>query len=143
MTAAMPTDAGTWWLRMALGDLAAARALLEAQGVAPRQAACLAQQAAEKALKACIALQGSEPPTTQDLLFLLQRAPGEASLRNLPIDLVALSGAQTAARYPDLDDPPYDRAEAGRLVEDAACLVAAVLHSFDRRGLAGGGLEPA
>ena len=62
MTAAMPPEAAIWWLRMALGDLAAARALLDVAEVAPRQPAYLAEQAAEKALKATIALKGLEPP---------------------------------------------------------------------------------
>ena len=58
----MPPEAALWWLRTAIGDLAAARALLAVTAVAPRQAAYLAQQAAEKALKATIAFQGDEPP---------------------------------------------------------------------------------
>ena len=79
MSVAMPPEAAVWWLRLALGDLAAARGLLLAEGVAPRQAAYLAQQAAEKALKATIALEGGEPPLTHDLIFLTasaRRKPG-------------------------------------------------------------------
>jgi HEPN domain-containing protein len=142
MTAAMPTEAAVWWLRTALGDLAAAIALIDNAGVAPRQAAYLAQQAAEKALKATIALQGIEPPYTHDLVFLLERSPGEAGLRGVLVDIVALSGAQTDARYPQLDDPPYDPEEAERLVADASRLVVAVQEYFDGRGLAGTGLTP-
>ena len=143
MTAAMPPDPATWWLRAALGALAAARALMDVAGVPPRQAAYLAQQAAEKALKATIALQGNEPPQRHDLLFLLDRSPGEARLRGVPVDLVALSGAQTAARYPQLADPPYDPAEVRQLVMDALRLVVAVQDYFDRLGLAGTDLAPA
>ena len=143
MTAAMPPDPATWWLRAALGDLAAARALMDVAGVPPRQAAYLAQQAAEKALKATIALQGNEPPQRHDLLFLLDRSPGEARLRGVPVDLVALSRAQTAARYPQVDDPPYDQEEVEQLVADALRLVVAVQDYFDRLGLAGTDLAPA
>ncbi len=143
MTAAMSPEPAVWWLRAALGDLAAARALMDVAGVPPRQAAYLAQQAAEKALKATIALQGNEPPLRHDLLFLLDRSPGEARLRDVPVDLVALSGAQTAARYPQLDDPPYDPEEVGQLVMDASRLVVAVQDYFDRLGLAGTDLTPA
>ncbi len=131
-----------WWLRTAIGDLAAARALLDVAEVAPRQAAYLAQQAAEKAFKATIALRGVEPPFTHDLLFLLERCPDEAGLRGVLVDIVALSGAQAVARYPQLDDPPYDLEEAEQLVADASRLVVAVQEYFDQRGLAGTGLTP-
>ena len=138
----MPPEAALWWLRTAIGDLAAARALLAVATVAPRQAAYLAQQAAEKAFKATIALQGSEPPLTHDLLFLLERSPDEAGIRGVLVDIVALSGAQSVARYPQLDDPPYDVEEAQQLVADASRLVIAVQAYFDRLGLAGTGLAP-
>ena len=142
MPAAMLTEAAVWWLRTALGDLAAARALIDSAGVAPRQPAYLAQQAAEKALKATIALQGLEPPFTHDLVLLLARSPDEAGLRGVLVDIVALSGAQTDARYPQPDEPPYDLEEAERLVVDASRLVVAVQDYFDGRGLAGTGLTP-
>jgi HEPN domain-containing protein len=138
----MPPEAAVWWLRTAIGDLAAARALLNVAGVAPRQAAYLAQQAAEKAFKATIALQGDEPPLTHDLLFLLERGPDEAGLRGVLVDIVALSGAQGVARYPQLDDPPYEPEEAEKLVADASRLVTAVQDHFDRLGLAGTNLTP-
>jgi len=142
MSAAMPPDAAAWWLRTALGDLAAARALLDVAALAPRQAAYLAQQAAEKAFKATIALQGTEPPLTHDLLFLLERSPREAGLHSVPVDILALSSAQTATRYPQLDDPPYELDEAQQLIADAARLVVAVQDYFDRLGLGGTGLTP-
>ena len=143
MTAAMPPEPAVWWLRTALGDLVAARALLlHVADVAPRQAACLAAQAAEKAFKATIALQNREPPMTHDLLFLLERSPDYAALRGVLVDIVALSGAQTATRYPQLDDPPYELEEAEQLVADASRLVGAVQDYFDRLGLAGTGLTP-
>ena len=138
----MPPEAALWWLRTAIGDLAAAQALLAVAAVAPRQAAYLAQQAAEKAIKATIALQGREPPLTHDLLFLLERSPGEAGLRGVLVDIVALSGAQSVARYPQLDDPPYDLEEAEQLVADASRLVIAVQAYFDDLGLGGTGLAP-
>ena len=139
----MPPDAAAWWLRLALGDLAAARGLLKADGVAPRQVAYLAQQAAEKALKATLALEGSEPPPTHDLIFLIARCPPEAGLRQVTVDIVALSAAQTAARYPDPEDPPYDHEEAEHMVTDAARLLGAVGDQFKRRGFADTDLTPA
>ncbi len=143
MTAAMPPDAAAWWLRLALGDLAAAHALLAAEGVAPRQVAYLAQQAAEKALKATIALEGAEPPLTHDLIYLLASCPQEAGLPQTDVDIVTLSDAQTAARYPDPEDPPYDHDESELLVRDATRLLGAVGDHFNRRGFAGTDLTPA
>ena len=142
MTAATSPEPAAWWLRAALGDLAAARALVDLAGVPPRQAAYLAQQAAEKALKATIALQGTEPPLRHDLLFLLDRSSRDARLRDIRVDLVALSAAQTAARHPQVDDPPYDPDEVGRLVTDAGRVVLGVQEYFDRLGLAGTDLTP-
>jgi HEPN domain-containing protein len=137
MSVAMPPEAAVWWLRLALGDLAAARGLLLAEGVAPRQAAYLAQRAAEKALKATIALEGGEPPLTHDLIFLMAKCPQEAGLRQVEVDIVALSDAQIAARYPDPEDLPYDHDESELLVRDATRLLGAVGDHFNRRGLAG------
>lgn len=137
MSVAMPPEAAVWWLRLALGDLAAARGLLLAEGVAPRQAAYLAQRAAEKALKATIALEGGEPPLTRDLIFLMAKCPQGAGLRQVEVDIVALSDAQTAARYPDPEDLPYDHDESELLVRDATRLLGAVGDHFNRRGLAG------
>jgi len=139
----MPPEAAVWWLRLALEDLAAARGLLMAEGVAPRQAAYFAQQAAEKALKATIALEGGEPPLTHDLIFLIAKCPQEAGLRHVDVDLVALSDAQVAARYPDPEDPPFDHDESELLVRDATRLLGAVGDHFNRRGLAGTDLTPA
>jgi HEPN domain-containing protein len=62
MSVVMPPDAAAWWLRLARGDLAAARRLQKADGVTPRPVAYLAQQAAEKALKATLALEGGSRP---------------------------------------------------------------------------------
>jgi HEPN domain-containing protein len=142
MSVAMRPDVAAWCLRLALGDLAAARGLLLVNGVAPRQAAYLAQQAAEKALRATIALEGDEPPLTHDLLFLVARCPQEAGLREVDVDIVALSAAQAAARYPDPEDPPYDHDESELLVEDATRLLDAVGDHFNRRGVAGTDLTP-
>lgn len=120
---ATPAEAAAWWLRTALGDLAAARAILDDDRLPPRLVANLAHQAAEKALKATIAVDGTEPPWTHDVVLLRQHAPRVVQVESTAIDVVRLSIATTAARYPEIDDPPYDRDEAARLVSDAAQLV--------------------
>jgi HEPN domain-containing protein len=123
------------WYRFAIGDLAAARALLANEQLPTRAAAYLAQQAAEKALKATIALDGTEPPWTHDLLLLRKRAPAEVRSAATDIDLMPLWTAASAGRYPEGDDPPYDRDEADRLVADATRVVDIVRRYLDAAGL--------
>jgi len=58
------------WLRYAREDLAAARALGERAGGAPRQSCRLAQQAAEKAIKAALVFLRIDFPRSHDLDLL-------------------------------------------------------------------------
>ena len=65
------------WLEYADGDLAAARGGIELAAIPGWIIGFHAQQAAEKAFKAALALAGVEPPRTHDLLrldALLQQA---------------------------------------------------------------------
>ena len=120
----MPTpDVVAGWFKHALGDLRTARAIVADEALPPRWAVFLAQQAAEKALKASIASSGPEPPWIDDLVRLRSLAPEPISVGTSSIALVALSVAVTAARCPDPDEPPYEHAEAARLVADAGRLV--------------------
>jgi len=123
MSVPRPADAAAWWLRTALGDLTAARTILQDDGLPPRLAAYLAQQAAEKALKATIALDGTEPPWTHDVVLLRERAPLAVQVASSGIDTVRLSIATAAARYPEPGDPPYSHDEAALLVSDASELI--------------------
>lgn len=102
----------------------------------PRLAAYLAQLAAEKALKATIALDGTEPPWTHDVVLLRERAPQAVQVASSGIDIVRLSVA-TAARYPEPGDPPYSPDEASRLVSDASELV-----ELAKELLEGAGADP-
>ncbi len=58
------------WLRHAAEDLAAARVLAASPGIAPRHACFLAQQAAERALKAVLSAEGTAVPRSHDLAQL-------------------------------------------------------------------------
>lgn len=124
-----------------MGDLAAARALLADDRLPTREAAYLAQQAVEKAFKSTIALDGTEPPWTHDLLMLRQRAPEAVRNAAAGIDLIPLWSAASAARYPEGDDPPYDRDEVERLVSDAATIIEAVRRYLDAAGIGTSGLS--
>jgi len=60
------------WLRYAREDIDIARRIARGDDPAPRHACFLAQQGAEKALKAALVLDGVSFPFTHDLEALLQ-----------------------------------------------------------------------
>ena len=119
-----PTDATSWWLRTALGDLAVAQALFEIDSLPARGPAQFAHQAAEKALKAAIASTGSVPVRTHDLVFLALRCGPELRRGLGSIDVAVLSAVLSRSRYPHASDPPIDRDDAARWIADAYEIVA-------------------
>ena len=122
------------WFRTALGDLATAEAILTDRRLPPREAAFLAQQAAEKALKATIALQGTEPPWTHDLLYLRIMAPVDVRTATASIELRPLWAAASTARYPDGGDPPLEYDEVVGLLTDASEIIGIVRLYLDGFG---------
>jgi HEPN domain-containing protein len=121
------TAAARLWMSLAIGDLDAAQTMLEAgTPAAIRIAAQHAQQAAEKAMKAAIAVAGPEPTRTHDLVAIARRVPAEAGIAQLGVDLDRLSAALAAGRYPDPADPPYTTDEAAVLVRAARSITDAV-----------------
>lgn len=136
-------DAAARWYSHALGDLRTAQAILVDPTLPPREAVFLAQQAAEKALKASITTTGSEPPWIHDLIRLRAQAPAPIAEASASIELVALSMAAAAARYPDVDDRAYDRDEALGLLADAARIVEIVAEHLHSAGYVDIDIEPA
>ena len=130
------------WYRYAIGDLATARVIVSDERLPSREAAYLAQQSAEKALKATIALDGTEPPWTHDLPYLALKAPSAVRTALVGIDLRPLWAAGSAARYPDGDDPAYDDDELTRLLDDAAAIVDVVRTFLHDSGLDVAAIEP-
>lgn len=124
-----------WWVRTAIGDLADARAIVDADDAPLRGAAYHAQQAAEKALKAAIAFAGTVPPRVHDLALLNAGIPGLFDGSEPAPDLTRLSAAVITARYPDPDDPPYDLDEVERLIVDADAVLRAVRAYLAARGV--------
>ena len=115
----------THWLRYAQEDLASAQALTTLAHAPPRHAAGLAQQAAEKAIKATLVAEQRPFPFIHDLAKLLDLVPDGWQVRDVDADWSALSRHAVEARYPDdLDD--VSPAEAEAAVADAARVVAAV-----------------
>lgn len=122
-----------YWLSLALGDLEAAGGLV-GPDVPLRIAASHTQMAAEKAVKAAIALDGRDPPRIHDLAALALTV-GQAFHDDLEsIDLDTLTEAGAAGRYPGLDDEPYDRDGVDELIRDARAIVERVTRLIGDRG---------
>ncbi|MXX27674.1 MAG: HEPN domain-containing protein [Caldilineaceae bacterium SB0668_bin_21] len=100
------------WLRFAAEDLDAARRLLAARSSAPRHVCWHSQQAAERALKAALVLEGIDFPFTHDLNALRNLLPD-----SWPVwaDLAELTGWAVQARYPGQWPEPS--------TADAACVM--------------------
>lgn len=111
------------WLVLAGEDLRGADAMLARDDVAPRLACFLAQQAAEKAIKARLIRHGIAFPRIHDLLALRALLPAAASAGLDDESLAELSLWATEARYPG-DLPDATARNAHRAVQDARTVVA-------------------
>jgi HEPN domain-containing protein len=115
-----PPDAQRW-LDLAEEDLADAEDLRERGRW--RNACYLAQQAAEKAVKAVLVSQGTSG-WGHDIAALAVQASPASAIRSTDADLAALSTLVTEARYP-IDIPEPGEPEARAAVADARKLVEA------------------
>jgi len=88
------------WLRFAREDLLVATAMLGNSDAYPRHACWLAQQAAEKTLKAALVFLEIEFPFSHDLDRLRDILPAGWSVKTKCPDLAELSEWATEARYP-------------------------------------------
>ena len=111
------------WLRYAREDLATAEALLPE--APPRHAAWLAQQAAEKAIKAVLVALQVPFPFVHDLERLVGRVPEGWGVHAVEGDLSLLTDFAVNARYPD-DLPDVGRGMAQTGAAHARRIVAAV-----------------
>lgn len=112
-------------LALARDDLAAANALLDAEGVSAAKTGFSAQQAVEKALKAVLATEDEEFPFTHNITLLMQLC--EDAGHPVPPDLVEadrLTPYAVALRYglgnPESVEPENAVRWAARAVEWAA-----------------------
>jgi HEPN domain-containing protein len=126
------------WLGFALGDLEAARSQ-PGRHVRPRIVAFQAQQAAEKALKAALILEGMEPRRTHDLDDLRNRLPSDWRVKRRMPDLGRLSDYAAESRDPDDMTPAIQSATA---VRQAIALVRLVREDFDRHGVPTSEMSP-
>ena len=121
------------WLRWAAEDLVAARHSAADTEVAPRVACSLAQQAAEKAIKALVVSSDLDPPKTHNLLRLARMLAEESADRLLDVDLEDLTRWAIEGRYPgDLDEATSrDAARAVELADQVLAIAQAALEAAD------------
>ena len=113
------------WLRYAREDLETARVLVDSATAPPRHAAWLAQQAAEKAIKAVFVALRIPFPFVHDLDRLVALVPDGWRVHDIEGDLSLLTDFAVDARYPD-DLPDVDRSTARTGVAHARRVLEAV-----------------
>jgi HEPN domain-containing protein len=121
------------WLSYAIGDLEAARSH-GGRHVRPRIIAFEAQQAAEKALKAALILDGIEPRRTHDLEDLRDRLPDGWAVKGRIRSLARLSDYAAESRYPD-DLDPVTPIQSAVAVRQAIAVLKSIREDFGRRGI--------
>ena len=120
------------WLRYAADDLDVANELLGGQRA--RHACFHAQQAAEKALKAALVLDGLDVPYTHDLNALRNHLPDSWSVKREHPDLAELTVWAAESRYPgDWAEPTH--ADAMRVASAARSVLESIVAEFQRRGV--------
>jgi HEPN domain-containing protein len=128
------------WLAYALGDLEAARSQ-SGRRVRPRIVANLAEQAAEKAIKAALVLDGTDPPKSHDLDDLRNRLQSRWRVKRRFPDLARLSRYASESRYPD-DIPPVTPIQSATAVRQAVAVVRITREDFGRLGIPTASLDP-
>ena len=99
------------WLEYAQKDLGAAHVLLKSAEFFPRQICFLAQQAAEKSIKAILVFTEVEFSKTHDLDRLRDLIPSDWKFKELFPDLAELTIWSVESRYPG-DSPDAFEKEA-------------------------------
>lgn len=124
------------WLALADDDLHGAEAMLERDDVAPRLACFLAQQAAEKAMKARLIRFDTRFPRIHDLLALRALLPAGLAAGLEDAQLANLTIWAVEARYPG-DLPEATATDAQGAVAGAHALLEAARRDLDRASDAG------
>lgn len=123
---------GQLWLRYSAEDLDLAVYGLTDKASRPRHVCWYAQQAAEKALKATLILEGKAFPSTHDLAALIDLLPETWPLRRTHIELAPLTQWAVGAMYPRdwgeaTEKDAKEAVDLARRVHDSA------MADFDRR----------
>ena len=125
-------DEARRWFRFATEDLNVAQRLLIEDEAPSRHACSLAQQAAEKALKAALVLEGIDFPFRHDLDALRQLLPETWSVRRTHPDLAQLTQWSVEARYPG-HWQEATATDAERAVSEARDVYNSIAADFKRR----------
>jgi len=122
------------WLRFAAEDLRAAGTLLRETQIPPRHVCWLAQQAAEKAIKAALVFLQIEFPKTHDLDALRNLVPEDWTVRQAFPDLADLTEWSVEARYPG-DWPEATADDARGSLDEARRVLDLVTADLAARGV--------
>ncbi len=128
----MSTPEAERWLAYARSDLDAAHALLRDLEHYPRQVCFLAQQSAEKALKALLVLLDIEFPHTHDLDRLRESVPPGWRVKVEFPQLYALSIWAVESRYPG-DLPEVVESDAQQALRLAEQILQVIEQDFETR----------
>jgi uncharacterized protein len=123
------------WISLARDDLQSAELLLATSLGSPRNACYLAQQAAEKALKAIYVFVQVQYPFTHDLDALRNGLPSGWSVTAAYPDLKALSDLAIVGRYPNPGVAMPTPAQAAAALARARGVLEAVTADLAARGL--------
>jgi HEPN domain-containing protein len=134
MSESEPLQEARRWLRYAREDLEAAEAIVNQAYASPRHACWLAQQAAEKALKAILIFLQVDFPRTHDLDRLVRLIPGGWRVTAEHPDLADLTEWAVEARYPG-HWPEATEADALAAAQHARAVWTSVTADLAREGL--------
>ena len=134
MNARKWTEEALRWLKFAMEDLRQAEILVKSEEATPRHACWLAQQAAEKALKAALVLEGISFPFRHNLNALRDLLPAGWGVKVHYPDLSQLTVWAIEACYPG-DWPEATREDADRAVLEARGVLDSVVEDFRSRGV--------
>jgi HEPN domain-containing protein len=121
------------WLQYAKEDLLLAAIALARTDVPARESCWLAQQAAEKAVKALLVFLGIDFLRTHNLDALCRCLPDDSATRIAHPDLGWLTGWAVEARYPG-DWPEATSEDARQAVEQGQTVVESVTNELKLRG---------
>lgn len=122
------------WLRYAREDFSGAEEIMEQKTGLSRHVCWLAQQAAEKAIKAGLVFMQIDFPKTHDLDALRNLLPDEWKSKNECADLAALTEWSVEARYPG-NWPDATESDAAEALRQAKSVLQAVVKDMSREGM--------
>ncbi|MFZ5882847.1 MAG: HEPN domain-containing protein [Chloroflexota bacterium] len=120
------------WMNYAETDLRAAHALLDSGEFFPRQICFLAQQCAEKAIKAILVFEEVDFPKNHDLDRLRDLIPNGWKFKEMFPDLAELTIWAVESRYPG-NTPDVVEAEARETLQLAEAVFNAVKEELEKR----------